>query len=1315
MELKKQLNLNKHPGDALNNSFIAAKNIKLSNDGRMIVNEEGLQDCVVIKEAINNANITNFKIVGVISTSYELILFVIDADNNNRNFIFRYKEGKENIQDSCILVNTLWKYNGGKIKGTYTYNVDGDLIICIAEYDANADVPLKTINLDKDTYIDEKTYIVPEVPYCAIGNINTITGRAYRGYYEFYVRYKIDDNNYTQWYYINAKPLLDEINDKQIMGIGTLEGSYNAIMGHIDFVSEDSDLCNLTLHINYYIGSCNIHYDKLQFGYIVNSKAYTKCYRTNDILFKSDPTTENNYYVDYKNEIEYNIEDLTKSYYNYYNVKNIINYKNRIYISNYKENNYNLKEEDLLNEDNTPYSIKDNMVLSPIIKNNNIIFNRYFDLVYINSTENKYYKVVMSKRTIIQTNFDGNNQFQYCLFSDFIGTNNCIVTIDGTDYNARDVYFKFQAPYMMGVYELCAGTRENIKSKDSVIKYKIKDDYQTYTLKVGHVYALSWYYMPTIQQNEIINNTLLAGEVYDFYIHFVDKFGHATNGIRLENDGRISSFGVYTNSNGDKLFKIGDYNTFYSSGYKYIKLYLAITNFPKGYVAAFISYAKFNKTRKITGLLDFKGTGAMTENGINNPRLNTGYIDDSDKVDLGINKIYSETIINYNYKNSSLIEMNASSNFAGDAKAITASSIPDDDSLHIYNICKGAKLISSDVKKHDIVVADSSENNNIGRESYINIKDSDIPEECKYVDNSRIIISLANENNYKYIEDQKELIPTSCVYMKTTNGNICYDNSTGYNGFIAIDTFINYNYKGFLLNTTTGAITTISNNAIFNKDMSTLKKDKPYTAYSIMYPFDYPLHYKVINNAPTIQFYTYDNDKIGVEYIVEPKNTVDLYKYKHQLKSDIGCNKLFVNYNKNNINKTIYNQTIRRSNIIQDESRINAWRQFPIEGYKNITENKGNITNLVGIGYYLLAHTEHSLFMFDTNASLKTQDKDVQLYQPDAFEVDYKEVFTSDKGFGGLQDDLSYIVGDFGYIYYNNDFHTLYQFNDGNLKIMSSDIEIWLDKYLPYNVRFANDKYNYRLLIKMDYTFENTSPLLKNTINKYHNEVISYNYKTGTFVSLHDYYFNIAWQTKTKCYFQTVHNNDRLNCPLHIFTNEYNYGRFHTHMSDDSNSLYYISKQLLDNNELIYNSYVDIIINESYDLIKFLEYIKYKVRKIYIPIYTENINNSVDIRKHPYAGDILRIFNEDNDSGDIDITVEKLNQFNKFKKPWYEDTQWNFNYFRNNINNHTNKSSDKLRRLYGNYIIIRFLFNNADNLRIEFESLDCKFSIFRKE
>ena len=77
MNIQKKLSLNKHPGDCVPYSLVAAKNVKVSNDERMIVNEEGLEDCKVIANAIHEDGINNFKIVGVIPIKKKRILFLL--------------------------------------------------------------------------------------------------------------------------------------------------------------------------------------------------------------------------------------------------------------------------------------------------------------------------------------------------------------------------------------------------------------------------------------------------------------------------------------------------------------------------------------------------------------------------------------------------------------------------------------------------------------------------------------------------------------------------------------------------------------------------------------------------------------------------------------------------------------------------------------------------------------------------------------------------------------------------------------------------------------------------------------------------------------------------------------------------------------------------------------------------------------------------------------------------------------------------------------------------------------------------------------
>ena len=155
MEIVKKLNLNKTPQAVDNGSLIFAKNIKLSADSHYLTNEESL---------LGVASLAN-KIVGVIPTNKELVVFKYD-DVNNISSILRIKETESGVE--TIIVPNNWKYNGGTITGTYTYNVKNELIVAFGEYDANIDVPLKTINLDTSTANDyEDLYnIAPNVPIC---------------------------------------------------------------------------------------------------------------------------------------------------------------------------------------------------------------------------------------------------------------------------------------------------------------------------------------------------------------------------------------------------------------------------------------------------------------------------------------------------------------------------------------------------------------------------------------------------------------------------------------------------------------------------------------------------------------------------------------------------------------------------------------------------------------------------------------------------------------------------------------------------------------------------------------------------------------------------------------------------------------------------------------------------------------------------------------------------------------------------------------------------------------------------------------------
>lgn len=1502
MNIQKKLSLNKHPGDCVPYSLVAAKNVKISNDDRMIVNEEGLEDCSIIANSIHEDGINNFKIVGVIPTSTELILFVINVDNNE-SYIYRYNEESS----SCYRANSNWKYNGGKIKGTYTYNVKNHLIIAVAESDASVDVPLKTINIDLDSGSpDTEMSIIPQVTLPTVSNLNYVSGAAYKGFYFMFIRYKIDKTNYTKWYSIGF-PIFNDVIIPQVINKVCFrkEFVYNPkddpngyCYGNSDSFSDSKDICNQTFEVSITGGRSGLY----QLGLIICKKDSTQAFRTDDLnsnIFKFSRDVL----------VEYNIADLTTDYYNYYNVGNIINYKNRIYIANYDEKSDN--DNRTLSDGKTLEESVNDIVIKLRNKSVNAYYNSY-NVVYAVSEKGPYFKMASLGFTgtvdygiADYTKLYNNNQYPFRTFKTFLnetviqgiaaheylkvnyntvikvgskgGANikeylacNCFII--PTSYKYENNISSYSLPSEVKIvcytYNSVGFTEDAVFTSGVIIFGTAQFDIDNCKMRITHSII-----DPSYDFNERKkNDTLIPGEVYNFFIHFVDKYGDASRGYKLSNkdkyindvindnshctiitvdwingtagtipywvvisgtipississnvkqyiaDSKIvvytaepinnpltnillnsagelgatnrddlytlisnyfidyqdkdkyndlyvyqvinsgsytptsnqiiygnydneAKFGYYENINGDELFRIPDLifksesiggehtrGFVYNMNDTFNKFYINVNidnnlwNKIKelGYVGWFVSYEKVEPITRYTGLLTRKDFANIDSNVIwqeSNYAAKPGFVSNnytSDKCYLYSGRFDIDDTIKYDFN---IIRIDGKCTFEPFRKKsdvvdmVVNTTYPYSYNMPVIGVI--SRNVYKPINNYKLVVADSIADDRAGKGTALEMDDY---KELSLDAETMFLATVLNCTRNIYINKEKELIRLNDV--RYSSGT--YSIEHGYNGRMTYDGVLVYNDNRVIMNEGDYRLYSPDNIPYYYIDGThPCWFDKPFVEY-IQFPLysDKFFESKCFNNEPSKIAFSIkeetDTKSVAFGTFVEPKNSVDLFK------DPIGnvdqfVPKLLTQYRNDIINITRFDKTIRRSNIIQDESEVNAWRVFPIEGYKNITENKGIITNLVGIGYYLLVHTQHSMFMFDISAALKTRDENVQLYQPDAFEVDYKEVFTSDKGYGGLQDDLAYIVGEFGYIFYNDDFHTLYQFDDGQLKLMYEDIKLWLDKYRPNNVRFAHDKYNNRILIKFDYTYDNINPVSKTIIEEAHNEVISFNYKVGSFISLHDYYFNNAWSTKTKCYFQTEHNNDRLNCPLHVFTNEYNYGRFNTHMGDDSNSLYMISRQEVgEEPELVYNSYIDIIINESYELIKFLEFIKYKVRKIYIPFYSDNTNNPVDLREHPYAGDILRIFNEDNDTDDIDINIDKLNKFNAYKKPWYELTQYNFNYFRNTINKHPNSPSDKLRRVYGNYFIVRFIFNNIDNKRIEFESLECAQTQFRK-
>lgn len=894
---------------------------------------------------------------------------------------------------------------------------------------------------------------------------------------------------------------------------------------------------------------------------------------------------------------------------------------------------------------------------------------------------------------------------------------------------------------------------------------------------------------------------------YEFYKIFTFNNYINTNEYGFDN---------YINSNGDSLFKV-PFNDIDVNSHRVYWPYFNNIIIPNGYIGYFISYEKFEKRNKYTGLLtinDFRNTDTIitkkdtnytdyrlisitiskginyrstvklysgiiynvkiVNNKITDGNLAYGVIENGGGSISGIiidGLINTSTTINGNYNKLEIINGNLKIYKGGDnvvkkdslntmssnTMNFYCDSLDIDDTLELdfdFLRIEGKNVFDYDdipninyyqrnapfgfvtdmnkvqlqdynfeklypMPNYKLAVANSVKDNRLGVGTCIVIDNKyDLfvnATEKKNNDINLYRVSLVKDNPNIYNNNNKTLIKFTDVFYNKNNTGII---STGLNGVYSYSGTIIYADSGVLFNETNGVVT--MQNAEYQyypttvspKHNKTYENDRPFMCYLQMPIIDTVFHEsKCFKNEPKPQSYVtkLGNDKDSTQYrtgyMVTPANSIDLFENR-QGSADQFNPKTYSNYREDIKDIDVYNKTIRRSNVIQDESRENSWRKFSLEAYKNITKNKGIIINLVGIGNLILAHTEHSLFMFDLNNELKTIDQNIQLHQPDAFDVDYKEVFTSELGYGGLQDKRSAIVDQFGYIFYNNDDNNIYRFDNNQLAIISNDIAEWLVKAKPNNVRFAHDIRNNRLLIKFDYDIFRKNEDNSTFIQK-RNLVLSYNYKTQNFISKHSYYFRDAYNSKNKVYF--INSFKRNNS---IYDAVYNFTENINNYCTYNNNYGYASANEGYNNMCK----LSFIVNEGYDIIKFLEYITYKLYKI-----DESVNGDVPspVKKldTPYAGQLLRVYNDNVNTNDINITVdnesgdpnEHKNIFGNYKKPYWDLGNWNFSYLRNMIGNEEDQSATVMSRLYGNYFIIEFEFLMQDR-RIDFESLSYKIS-----
>lgn len=1095
MEIIPKLSLNRNPKDIPNNSIVAAKNMVVDDTGSYFTNEWGF------KVAFECPNSSEY-ICGAIPTNKEVVIFTYST-NDKVSRIYRYKD-----DGSYFEVNVGWSYSGGKITGSYTYNYKGELIIAVGEYDAvdnyglNIQVPYKSWNLDTATNLSHnQEEEIGAVSY----SYNITTGSLVCGVYTFFIRFAINDVDYTKWFQVTPEVIIIQSKQKEAPSHTYLKGDElvkldTSKSGFENFAVNDNNISDKGISINIDVPADN-KFLKYQLGYIIkrDEEVLGRIQNEYDIITKNIVVADNIFTK------EESVDEFLKSPNQLYNVKTIVNYNNRIYLSNYEE-----------------------------YKNESIDVNAYIDKYIGLTIKNKSYKTTEAQET-------------YTKVKGQISYNGVTTKTDNTTFELSKVTPSSDGKIQIGdfkafiinnfikVLRLYNSLGQSISPYESKnvelteegkkVWRSCKEDYTVILLDYDADKNRTYCPIYTSSNKSVIN----VKEVYikDGAIYIV-----TTGSISVDNG---SNKGEHTyiiqNTTSDKLaWNVYIYGTFYlidpldtTPGHYGGYINDSVTNVltsappaPKGGYAPSLSITTetisntFNINNGIINktLIPFqtyniyihfiRPDGSFT-NGYFLRSLNTANNDNPiNYISIQATNIpdkYIGYFLTYEEIETNAIYVNKLFGDTSSMNISTAGFIYNSESIYGDSFTYGNNA--------DTIIKGKTFNKSIVTTSNVSISPS--------TSNKYVFLLSSNIGNYYK--------KTKTLYRLTEN----YYDTNRHDSDVYLPGFYNREKIILFADTSNPATATKLKEIIFNAASSKVVDNTgAETDYGVIAKTDYSYSDKPLDAYSIKQDYskgavslvTSAGGTKGVFYnsVLTPDKLHDFLEIK-------GCyiakpSKSFTNYNSDYIDN--FNKTIRRSNVISDESLVNGFRIFETEQYKIIKENKGNITNIVGIGLYMLVHTEYSLFVFDRTPKL-TQSSQLQI--PDVFDIDYQEVLPSNEGFGGLKDKEESIVSKNGYIWYDATNKIIFKYENGKASVLSSDINNFIKDLNISTIRFGEDLITNRLIICIYVNVDNTDYPI----------TVSYNFNTNTFISLHDYSFTNCYRTYNTAYFlDNIKDRNRL-------------------------------------------------------------------------------------------------------------------------------------------------------------------------------------------
>jgi len=159
--------------------------------------------------------------------------------------------------------------------------------------------------------------------------------------------------------------------------------------------------------------------------------------------------------------------------------------------------------------------------------------------------------------------------------------------------------------------------------------------------------------------------------------------------------------------------------------------------------------------------------------------------------------------------------------------------------------------------------------------------------------------------------------------------------------------------------------------------------------------------------------------------------------------------------------ETAFPSRVIRSNV-QDGRIDDNYRSFLALQYKDFSQNKGAITNLVALNGLLFIHTEKSLYKTTGKQNLQLGDAtEAFIGSGDIFAQEPIELVTANEGYGGSFNKHSAIISKYGYAYVSRKEKKVFLLTEKLTEISQLGMENWFRLNIPYTLETISENNPY--------------------------------------------------------------------------------------------------------------------------------------------------------------------------------------------------------------------------------------------------------------